>query len=106
MKTVITLVTCPDYDKAESIARELVETRLAACVNIVSGIRSVYRWEGKVQSEGECLLIIKSVDTLLKKLEKKIQEIHPYDTPEFVVVDTEYVSKEYAKWVIECVDTT
>jgi len=87
-------------DKAVDFARDLVEKRLAACVNIVD-IHSVYRWEGKIYSEGEALLIIKVSEDILSKTYEYILENHPYELPEIVIISPEDVFDKYADWVKE-----
>jgi len=101
MTPVIVLTTVnPDFD-ARTLARELVEARLAACVNIVPGITSVYRWEGAVSEDAEQLLIIKTVDDNLHDLREALFARHPYDVPEFVVLPIESVSDAYGAWLLE-----
>lgn len=106
MTTKLILVTVPDRKAADSISRTLVEENLAACVNIIPGVRSVYRWEGTLHDEEELLLVIKSITERIPALEKKILEIHPYDTPEVVVLSPEHVQSRYAAWVKACTATT
>ncbi len=101
IKVVYTTIT---RDKAHEFARDLVEKRLAACVNIVD-IHSVYRWEGKVYSEDESLLIIKVSEDVLPKTYEYILENHSYDLPELVVLTPEKVFEEYVDWVKESCQT-
>ena len=98
METVIILVTCPP-DKAESMALELVERKVAACVNVLPAVKSIYRWEGKICNEPESLLLIKSAESVLAKLQTTIKEFHPYDVPEFVVIKPKDVEARYASWL-------
>lgn len=97
----IVLTTVSNPDQARTLAHTLVESRLAACVNIVNGMNSVYRWKGAVESTGEVLLIIKTVSTRLGALEEKLRNAHPYELPEFVVIPVEVVSREYLAWLID-----
>lgn len=103
MKPVIVLTTVgADFDP-KPLARQLVESRLAACVNIVPGVESIYRWEGKVAEDGEKLLLIKTVEEHLDALQAKLFAMHPYDVPEFVVVDVAEIRGPYRDWLIQSV---
>ncbi len=82
----IVFCTVPNQETADNIAGALVKDELAACVNIVPGLTSVYRWEGKICRDQETLLICKTTETAYRKLESKIKEIHPYDTPEIIAI--------------------
>jgi periplasmic divalent cation tolerance protein len=95
---LIALVTCPG-DDGERMARTLVAEELAACVNIVSGVFSVFRWEGKVEAQKEDLLIIKSNRSIWTSLEKRVKELHPYDTPEIICFPIEDGYKPYLDWM-------
>jgi len=98
---VALLSTAPDADEAARIARTLVEERLAACVNIVPGVRSIYAWEGKVHDEGELLLLIKTTVERRDAVVARIQEVHPYSCPEAVVLPVVGGSRPYLEWVAE-----
>lgn len=95
---VVALVTCPG-DKAEGIATALVEEQLAACVNIVNQVTSIYRWEGTVKKDQESLLIIKTSLMVWDPFVEKVTEIHPYDTPEIICLPIEDGSKPYLDWL-------
>ena len=100
----VRLVTCGTIVEARRIANEVVRKRLAACVNIVLGpIQSIYRWKGKVQSEREVLIVIKTTVKRLVELEKEVKQLHSYDVPEFVVVPISAGSPEYLAWLEESV---
>ena len=99
MKTCIVLVSCPEAKTAETVATALINEKLAACVNILHGMTSIYRWQGATERSEECLLIIKTEMEKIPDLEPRLLELHPYDTPEFVVLDTLYVNQRYADWV-------
>jgi periplasmic divalent cation tolerance protein len=99
----IVLSTAGSQDEARAIARALVERRLAACVNIVSLLESVYRWEGKVDSAQEWLLIIKTTQAAFPEVRDAIAELHSYDLPECVMLAIEDGSAEYLKWIEESV---
>jgi periplasmic divalent cation tolerance protein len=98
-KPQIILCTVPDKSVAESIAETLVTEKLAACINIVPGLVSIYRWEGVVKKDDELLLIIKSDQAVYDLLEKRIQALHPYELPEIVVVPIHDGSPDYLNWI-------
>ena len=97
--------TCPDRVMAERIAEALVADRLAACVNIVPGITSVYRWQGEVQHDSELLLLIKTRDECYPALEARIRELHSYEVPEIIAVPLQRGSESYLAWLDACVGT-
>jgi len=88
------------------MARTLVEERLAACVSILTGVTSVYRWQGGVEQDGEQQLLIKTTPDRLAALEARLQELHPYDVPELLVLDVEQGGAAYLAWVHESVAET
>ncbi len=94
----VVLCTAP-VEAAESLASSLVGERVAACVNVLQGVRSVYRWEGRVDTADEVLLVIKTSDDSLPALMARVAELHPYDVPEIVALDTCDVHPPYALWV-------
>lgn len=95
----IVLTTCPDAETAERLATALVEAGLAACVNIVPGIRSVYRWQGAVVKEGELLLVIKSRSDRFEALRAALIEHHPYELPEVIAVSVSEGHLPYLAWI-------
>lgn len=96
----VVYVTAPSADVAKTIATHLVNDRLAACVNIVPGITSVYRWQGKVESEAEVLMLIKARRAALPALTAAVKQAHPYDEPEVLAVPSVGGSETYLKWVL------
>jgi periplasmic divalent cation tolerance protein len=100
---LIVLVTAPNTEEASRIADALVGGRLAACVNIVSGIESVYRWEGKVARDSETLMIIKTTDDRYAELEGQIKALHSYTTPEVIAIRIERGAEAYLKWLAESI---
>ena len=100
---LLVLVTAPNEDEARRIANALVEGRLAACVNIVGAIESVYRWEGQVTTDRETLLIIKTTDERYQELERRVKELHSYSTPEVIAFKIERGSSEYLSWLRDSV---
>jgi periplasmic divalent cation tolerance protein len=95
----IVLSTAGSQEEARAVARALVDRRLAACVNIVSSLESVYRWQEKVDSAQEWLLIIKTTEAAFPKVRDAIAELHSYDLPECVMLAIEDGSTEYLKWI-------
>ncbi len=95
----VALTTCGSEEDAARLAKELVGRRLAACVNIVPGVRSFYWWDGCVQEDGELLLVMKTRVEVLPELEAAVRELHPYDVPEFVVLPIVAGSAAYLRWI-------
>ena len=95
----IVLVTTPDLKTARQLARAALEARLIACVNLVRGIESHYWWQGKMDSGREVLLVMKTVTRRTRALEKLVLSLHPYDTPEFVVVPICAGADRYLDWL-------
>lgn len=95
----IAITTCPNSNVASQIADILVEKRLAACVNIIPAIESVYQWQGKIEHEKESMLVIKTEHQQLKALESQLIKLHPYDVPEFITIPIESGSKAYLEWI-------
>jgi len=95
----IVLCTCPNKDIAKQIASELVSEKLAACVNIIPGILSVYAWQDKVTSDDEVLLLIKTQNCFFSALKLKIKTLHPYDIPEIIAIDIQQGDKNYLNWI-------
>ena len=99
VKILICFCTCPDLASATRIARTLVDERLAACVNVLSGVHSVYRWQGAVESADEVLLLIKTTDARLDTLRKRIVSLHPNELPEVIAVEAAGGLPAYLDWV-------
>ena len=95
------LCTCPDKESAQLIAEQLVGQELAACVNILPGVISVYRWLGNIEESQEHLLIIKTVSDVLEELVNTINDLHPYELPEVIGVPIESGSLDYLNWISE-----
>ena len=103
MTPVIVLTTVGTTFDAQPLATQLVEKRLAACVNIVPQIHSVYRWQGKIENDAEQLLLIKTVYERLDELKDTLLASHPYEVPEFVVLRPEELSEAYRAWLLSSV---
>jgi periplasmic divalent cation tolerance protein len=98
---VVVLVTCGSEEEALKISNALVEAHLAACVNLVAPIRSIYRWEGKIWDEKEWLLIIKTQKHRFEELEKKVKSLHSYSVPEMISLPITKGSSAYLNWIRE-----
>ncbi len=98
-KVCVVLITAPDRDTAAGLGRTLVEERLAACVNVVPGVRSLYRWKGSVQDDAELLLLVKTRSDRMAALAARVRELHPYDVPEVLALPAVGGSEEYLDWV-------
>lgn len=97
----IVLVSMPDAEKASSLAKDLVEKRLAACVNVLEGVRSFYRWKGEICQDPEVLLIIKTRRESLGALIQTVRSLHPYELPEILALDVAGGLSEYISWLKE-----
>ena len=96
---VLVLVTIPADAETEAFARGLVETGVAACVNVLPKMLSVYRWEGEVESEAEHQVLIKTTSAGVPSLWQRVRDLHPYDVPEFLVIPIIDGNEAYLKWV-------
>jgi len=103
MNYYIFLVTVPNLEEGQKIAKVLVENKLAACVNIIKNISSIYRWKGKIEEDNEHILLIKTNEENSKSLIQKINEIHSYSEPECIGFKIEKGSETYLKWIEESV---
>jgi periplasmic divalent cation tolerance protein len=99
----IVLTTAGSEEEARKIARHLIENRLAACVNIVPQITSVYRWEAKLEEAREWLLVVKTTAAAFGQVRETIAEIHPYELPECICLAIEDGSTDYLQWIADCV---
>ncbi len=96
---IVVLSTCESEEQASSIARHLVEKRLAACVNIVPGARSIYRWKGAVEEASEWVLLIKSRRELFPQLRAELEKMHSYEVPEAIALPIVDGSEAYLEWL-------
>ncbi|MEJ2313647.1 MAG: divalent-cation tolerance protein CutA [Nitrospirota bacterium] len=101
MGNIVVLVTAPSEKEGMEIARALVEERLAACVNVVGSLRSVFRWEGRIEDEGEVLLVAKSREGLFEALDRRVRDLHPYSVPEVIALPIVKGSEAYLSWLEE-----
>ena len=95
----IVLTTASSHDEAKRIAKALVEGRLAACVNLVGGVESIYRWQGEVEEAAEVLLLIKTNVEKIEALETAVRHLHSYEVPEFLIFEVNGGSAAYLKWL-------
>ena len=105
MTPLVALTTLPAASDAKTLARELVELRLVACVNIIDRVHSVYRWKGEIEEDGEQLLIMKTVDERIPDLKNALFARHPYEVPEFIVLAIDRIEGPYREWLIESVSS-
>ena len=106
MQALVVLVTCPAREEAEKLANAVVHERLAACVNIVPNITSIYRWEGAMTHDSELLLLIKTEASQLDALQSRIRSLHSYAVPEFIALPILSGSPEYLGWIEENIGAT
>jgi len=98
-KILLVLCTCPDEASARRLSESLIGSQLAACVNIVNPISSIFAWQGKIDTEQESLLLIKTTEMAYCALEKAIIQQHPYEIPEIIAIPIEQGSADYLNWV-------
>jgi periplasmic divalent cation tolerance protein len=94
-------VTCPDADEAEKLGRGLVEQKLAACANVISGMTAIYPWHGKIEKAGEVVLLLKTQKRLVKKAIDTLANIHSYDTPAILEIPLGEVGEKFKEWLIK-----
>jgi periplasmic divalent cation tolerance protein len=102
---LVLLSTCPDAATAERLARELVGASLVACVNIVPGLRSIYRWNGAVHADNETLMILKTTTNRCAAVRERLAALHPYDVPEIVALPVVDGHHPYLQWVVDSTRT-
>ena len=103
-EAIVVFMTAANAEEARRIAERLIETHLAACVQILPEIESVYRWRNEVQREKEVLLLAKTTDDRFDDLEKEVRGMHSYETPEIVAVPVNRISEPYRAWMLDAVD--
>lgn len=96
---ILVLTTFPDIDTAQRMSREMVQSKLAACVNIVAAGQSIYMWKGKICQETEHIAVIKTTDNCYPELENYIKKQHPYELPEIISTPITNGSKDYLDWI-------
>ena len=103
--TVLILCSCGDLEAARRIANALVEQHLAACVSVLPAVESVYRWQEKIESANEALLLIKTTSDRFRPIQEKILELHSYDTPEIIALPVVAGLEKYLRWLGEQVSS-
>ena len=103
MNTLLVFSTFPDIEKARQIGTALVESQLAACVNLIPAVESIYRWQGSIETSGEALAIFKTTASAYTAFEARLKALHPYEVPEIVAIKPEQVAAGYAAWIGESV---
>ncbi len=103
---IIVFCTCSTEEEAKTIAQALVEERLAACVNIAGHVTSIYRWDGKIESAAEWLLIIKTISGQFSRLAERVKALHSYDVPEIVALPVVAGAEAYLQWIREQVNAS
>lgn len=103
--TAVVFVTCANEEQGAGIARVLVSERLAACVNLIGSIRSIYRWREKIEDDRETLILIKTRTALLQKVEKRVRELHTYEVPEIMALRFHQGSAPYVDWLLDSTST-
>lgn len=98
---VIVFITAPNEEEAVKIAGAVVEARLAGCVNIIKNIRSIYRWQGKIEDEQEVLMVVKTRADLFEELMSRVKELHSYTVPEIIAMPVIKGSQDYLNWLSE-----
>lgn len=104
MRAIVIITTVGTEEQAYTIAREIVARRQAACVNIVPGIRSIYRWKGKICKDGELLLIVKTLERELDGATATIRELHSYELPEILAFNVDRGEPRFLDWIASSVD--
>jgi periplasmic divalent cation tolerance protein len=99
----VVLVIAPSPDVGAALGRALVDERLAACVNVIPGLTSIYRWQGQREEASECLLVIKTDETRYAELERRVLELHPYTIPEVLALPVERGAPAYVEWLRDSV---
>jgi periplasmic divalent cation tolerance protein len=102
---IAVLITAPNNEEASRLAEMLVERKLAACVQILPAMESVYHWQGKIERQAELLLIAKTLASKFAELEREVRALHSYEMPEIVAVPLTALSQPYLQWLIASVNT-
>jgi periplasmic divalent cation tolerance protein len=104
MGAIAVITTVGTEQEANDLAEELLGRRLAACVNIISSVSSVYRWKGRICKDSEYMLVIKSLETEVEAISATIRELHSYELPEVLAVPIQHGGERFLDWIAECVD--
>jgi len=101
---LLTITTCPDEKSSKALAKKLVENKLAACVNVLPGVTSIYEWKEEMQVGSECILFVKTHKSRYPELQKMIGDSHPYELPEVIAVPISEALPEYLSWISNVVE--
>ncbi|HEY2742997.1 MAG TPA: divalent-cation tolerance protein CutA [Polyangia bacterium] len=101
---LVVLVTVPSAESANELAEALVGERLAACVNVVGGVRSIYRWQGAIERDDELLCVCKTTRAAFERLRARVVELHPYELPEVIALPVEHGHAPYLAWITASVE--
>jgi periplasmic divalent cation tolerance protein len=104
MKYIIVLMTASNQEEAKKIVNTLLEERLIACANIINSISSFFWWQGKIETEKEALVIMKSRESLLNKISQRIVDLHSYEVPEILAIPVVNGLKSYLDWIRDCLE--
>ena len=96
---VLVYSTFPSKEVAEQIARQIVAAKLAACANILTGMRSIYEWQGKMECDDEVVVVFKTLASRREDLTKKLRNLHPYETPAIFAIETVFAEENYLTWL-------
>ncbi|MEM2136898.1 MAG: divalent-cation tolerance protein CutA [Candidatus Methanomethylicia archaeon] len=99
---IVILVTTPNINEAEKIVNTLLEEKMIACANIISGLKSKFWWKNKIEETEETLIIIKTEKRLFNEINEKIKQLHSYTVPEIIAIPIVYGNKAYLEWISEC----
>lgn len=102
MSAIIIYCTCPNIETADRISRLIIRNHMAACVNQIKGVTSIYEWEGKIEQENEVLLIIKTTEKRFEAIKQLVSEEHPYELPELIAVPVTQGLPDYLEWITQC----
>lgn len=103
-RLILAWTTVADKESAEALARQSIERKLAVCIQIEGPVQSIYSWQGKVETEEEWRLMIKTTEKRAKELKDWIMSAHPYETPEWIAIPTQDVGTDYLRWAHACLD--
>uniref|UniRef100_A0A8R1I7L4 Divalent-cation tolerance protein CutA n=1 Tax=Caenorhabditis japonica TaxID=281687 RepID=A0A8R1I7L4_CAEJA len=106
VKTVVAYVTTPSKEVGTKLARTVVTEGLVGCANIIPGVTSVYQWKGEIEEDEEHVVLLKTVDSNVQKLEERVKSLHPAETPCFFTLPIDRISNDFGKWLIDSTKVT
>jgi len=102
-QAILIYCTCPDINSGQQIAQALVEENLVACVNLLPQMLSIYRWQGKLQQDSECLLLMKTIQSQFTAIQNRVRQLHSYELPELISVPINDGLPEYIDWIAQSI---